>query len=160
MKAAAEPRAARVPPSSASWEGLVPAEVQTRLKNSPSAQWLAETYALVEGFTAAAAAADQRAADAAAQVTRFKAEAAAYRKSAAVFTKLFDELPVVEEPEPEAAPAAIADARHKPAGHWARRYNACIDCGTTTIPHLANGRCRNCDPRWRQGKPLARKAAR
>ena len=24
---------------------------------------------------------------------------------------------------------------------WAKRYSACIECGTTTIPHKSNGRC-------------------
>ena len=32
---------------------------------------------------------------------------------------------------------------------WARDYDACIDCGTTERPHVAHGRCKRCDDRWR-----------
>lgn len=48
--------------------------------------------------------------------------------------------------------------RKKPAhasGRWAAEYDACIDCGTTGRPHLAYGRCKRCDDRWRyRGKDL------
>jgi hypothetical protein len=33
--------------------------------------------------------------------------------------------------------------------HWARNYDACIDCNTSERPHRANGRCR-C---WRSSPP-------
>ena len=33
---------------------------------------------------------------------------------------------------------------------WSRKHNKCIDCGTTERSHHANGRCKNCDMRYRR----------
>lgn len=33
---------------------------------------------------------------------------------------------------------------------WAREYDACTECGTVKVPHATNGRCRNCDKRFKR----------
>lgn len=33
---------------------------------------------------------------------------------------------------------------------WSRNHNKCIDCETTERPHHANGRCKNCDMKYRR----------
>ena len=48
---------------------------------------------------------------------------------------------------PERASAAVQI--HK---IWSIKHERCIDCGTASVPHVANGRCRSCDGKWRTGK--------
>lgn len=31
---------------------------------------------------------------------------------------------------------------------WAKKYNACVECETTTTRHYSHGLCRNCYMRW------------
>jgi hypothetical protein len=31
---------------------------------------------------------------------------------------------------------------------WSRNHDCCIVCGTTEIPHRANGRCQKCGRKW------------
>jgi len=35
-------------------------------------------------------------------------------------------------------------------GRWSRKYDACVECGTTTTRHAGNGRCHRCYERIRQ----------
>ena len=40
------------------------------------------------------------------------------------------------------------------AGRWARKYDACLECGLTDKPHASRGNCTGCDTRvrWRNRK--------
>jgi hypothetical protein len=125
---------AEIPPSAAS-------------AGAPSAAWFTETRALAQSFIAAAESAEQHATDATAQAAKFKGETAALRRSAAVFTQLLGQVPA----------GLTADEKpHKtgtlPPGAWSLKHARCIDCGTSERPHVANGRCRICDGKWRAGK--------
>ena len=51
------------------------------------------------------------------------------------------------EPKPEA---------EKPAKRWARKYDACVKCGTTEGRHAGHGYCHNCLKRKRYAESKGR----
>lgn len=140
--ASAEAPAAAAPPPP-------PPPPPTAPTNGPSPQWLSETRALAERFTAEAKSADRRAEEALAQAQAHKAEAARLRKSAAVFTQILGALP---DADSKAGPPAASTPNGKTAKRWATLHDHCIDCGKTDQPHAAHGRCRDCDRRWRSSQ--------
>ncbi|HXI96322.1 MAG TPA: hypothetical protein VNG04_09355 [Candidatus Acidoferrum sp.] len=132
---------------------LAPDLTRFRLPSSrPTHRWLETTRALLEGFTASAAEAETKAAALEAkihdQVAELKAEAMRLRNSARVIGQLLEQIGV-EAPVLQTPPPKRAKSGPKPAGAWSLHHPRCIDCGTTDKPHVANGRCRVCDGRWR-----------
>lgn len=53
--------------------------------------------------------------------------------------------------QPTPAPLHSPIERHRKRDmpmRWAKRYDACVACGTSERPHRAKGRCKRCDDRW------------
>jgi len=128
----------------------------------PTREWLQQTRALADGFLTRADLEDVAAADARATAAAHTVEATRLRKRAALFTQLLQAIGTDVAPEPlltasrqDSLPAPAA----RPTGsrwshHSAVQVDACIDCGRADVPHIANGRCRVCDGRWRAaGQP-------
>lgn len=43
------------------------------------------------------------------------------------------------------------------SGRWSRKYDACVNCGTMEVKHLAHGRCQKCHWYWeKQGQERPR----
>lgn len=40
--------------------------------------------------------------------------------------------------------------RLRASGFWAKKYDRCIECGTSETPHCSHGRCDNCNARHRR----------
>jgi hypothetical protein len=52
---------------------------------------------------------------------------------------------------PRIEPKALSSGDGK---RWARGFDACIDCGRSSVKHIAHGRCATCDYNWRtKGSP-------
>lgn len=96
-------------------------------------------------------------------------QSAEARATARVFAKKSDELAraaggladLVQRLSVHRAPARLPVAQRAPVraapGTWSVHGNVCITCGKGAadgVKHVANGRCRSCDGKWRAaGKP-------
>jgi hypothetical protein len=106
---------------------------------SPSATWLAETRALADGFLKQAETAEAGAEEALAQAARFKAQAAALRKSAAVFSTLLGQLEGGEDSQAVKLPRLAWGRTHS-----GETFLACRSCGRSNVKHKARGYCAGC----------------
>lgn len=141
-----------VPPPSPQPE-CIPAAAPASAPGRPPREWIDATRALGEGLLTAAADEDRQADDARATAAAHHTQAIGLRKRAAIFTQLLMAADVEFTFEPVAAPTAPASP---PGTRWSKnsavQVDACIDCGRADIPHIANGRCRPCDGRWRAAR--------
>lgn len=127
----------------------------TRFKlpsSAPTRRWFEATRALGVGLTAAAIAAEQKAAaleaKIAEQVAEFKAEAMRLRNSARVITQLLEQVGLEAEAPQAARPHRAT--RSRPSGSpWAKTrdggvFTACRTCGRSDVKHKAKGLCSVC----------------
>jgi uncharacterized paraquat-inducible protein A len=98
-----------------------------------SRRWIEQTRALAENFRTAAAAAEARAKAAA-------AEADQLGRAARAFEGLLAQVVLPDAPQ-KALP------RPRLGSAWSRKFDACVSCGTTVVPHKARGLCNNCEQR-------------
>lgn len=50
--------------------------------------------------------------------------------------------------------AQLHEAHHfQRASRWSVRFDACIDCGRTSVRHASHGRCRSCGKKWGMAHP-------
>lgn len=70
----------------------------------------------------------------------------AARKAAGAMRQIRDLVSMNGAPKSAAAaPAPRTDG----ASRWARDFERCTNCGTTSVKHASRGRCRACDTYWR-----------
>lgn len=102
-------------------------------------KWIDQTRALAEGFAASAAKKRE-------QATQLAAEASRLQRAADAYRGLLSQLQV-----PRIEPMALPSGG---GNRWAKGFDACIDCGRSSVKHIAHGRCGTCDSKWRaKGQP-------
>lgn len=152
QSAAQAPETAAEPSRAEKAQGR-PAEAQAkplRLRRSRQAvAWDRATDDLL-----AAAEREEREAEAAYQQAKARYEEAV--REARRIRNLRELVRVADEP-PALPTPRIVDRAASEGKRWSRKYDACRNCGTTTVKHLANGRCKTCDTHWRhtgQERPI------